>query len=190
VAELRWPTVALDVEKNGQARTPPGPNARASRAAATWNSTMKMHVTHLQDAKASTGSPFDMKVTDRKFSREFNNHWDDLVIAQFEFVNFVFDCLEKKYSARRWEKVHRLLGDLTDVICCSEAYASRLRDATRSDQDNRERDILGVFLVHEGVPFLERWEEILIELDDGASLDIDQVSFWMLEDPGRNWRKF
>jgi hypothetical protein len=95
VAELRWPTVALDVEKNGQARTPPGPNARASRAAATWNSTMKMHVTHLQDAKASTGSPFDMKVTDRKFSREFNNHWDDLVIAQFEFVNFVFDCLEK-----------------------------------------------------------------------------------------------
>jgi hypothetical protein len=153
---------------------------------------MKMQVTTLQDAKATSiiGSPLDTEIVHLEFSREFTKHWDDLGLAQIKFINAIF-AYGKTYSAAKRRKVGRLLEEFREAVRCSEAFASRLRDSTRSDQDNNERDMLGVFLVQEGAPFLECWERVLEKLDDGASLNMKQhVSLWMGEDPDGNWEKF
>jgi hypothetical protein len=123
-----------------------------------------------------------------QFSPEFAKHWDSLSITQIDFVNAIFDY-GKNNSIRKRPKVGRLLDDFTDAIRCSEAFASRIGDATRSDQDNRERDILGSFLVQEGAPFLEDWKETLEALDEGAELNMKQhVRIWMGEDPDHSWQ--
>jgi hypothetical protein len=147
-------------------------------------------ITNLQDAKAlkKMGAALNTPVVHREFSREFGRHWRSLVHAQVRFLNAVFEYAAdgQNASVRKRQQVDRRLDDITKAIRRSDAFAGRLGDANRSDQDRHEQDILTSFLIQRAVPFAEFWQEAIEALDNGVSLEIKpkDIPVWFDEVPG------
>jgi hypothetical protein len=135
----------------------------------------QLDITCLQDAKAikKMGAPLSTAVVDHKFSLEFSKHWEGLVYAQLSFLNAVFKYARgQNASVHKRREVGRGLDDIIKAIRRSDAFAGKLGDANRSDQDRHEQNILGFFLIQRAVPFVEFWQEAIEALDHGVSLKI------------------
>jgi hypothetical protein len=143
-----------------------------------------LHVTNQHDAKAMD-VPLNMAVVHTKHSAGFDRLWFSLVRVQLAFLNPIYGHADRLLTAsdRKRQQVFRRLDEITKVIRRCEVFVEKLGSANRSDQDERERNILSSFLLQQAIPFVEFWREKILAIESGVPLEIDPktIPIWFDE---------
>jgi hypothetical protein len=147
----------------------------------------QLTIANLQEANSPKipEAPLQTAVVHSKHSAAFDRLWIALVRVQLAFLNPVYGHADRLLTAsdRKRQQVFRRLDEITKVIRRCEVFVEKLGSANRSDQDERERNILSSFLLQQAIPFVEFWREKILAIESGVPLEIDPktIPIWFDE---------
>jgi hypothetical protein len=133
------------------------------------------NITRLQDARVfkKKGWPLNMPVEERTFSKEYSNHWFDLMNAYGRFMIATREYSDgtRAGSLGQWRRVKRRLADLHKEMAKCNGFVGKLLKG-KSEQDKEECALLSFFPTERAIPFVEYWNSVIVAVDSGTPLTI------------------
>jgi hypothetical protein len=146
-------------------------------------------ITNLNDARElkSVGLPPNLPLVRKEFSREYSEHWIDLMNAHAKFMIAVreFSDGARIGSPGKWRLVKRRLDSLHKAMERCDNFIGKLSSNIKSEQDRHECALLSFFIADRALPFVEFWDEAIEVVDAGTPLTIKpgDVPIWNDPDP-------
>lgn len=143
-------------------------------------------ITNIEDARAlkAANLPLNLPVEHRTFSREYTRHWVHLINAHDAFARAINDYIAgpRAGSPGKWKLVRRRLTALDNTRGECLAFLSKLGGDVeplvfKSDRDEHEHCLLGLFLSERVAPFIQYWSGAIDAVDADCKLRIETSDF-------------